>query len=129
MTYVADTHAFLWYLAEDKRLGSSARQIFDSAERGEATIFVPTIVLAESLHILEKKRVKLQFQDIFRKLAAGTNYTTMPLDFEVVSRMAGFAQELELHDRILVASASLLGAVLITKDEAIRKTGYVQTAW
>lgn len=98
MTYVADTHAFLWYLAEDKRLGSSARQIFDSAETGEATVAVPTIVLAESLHILEKKRLQLQFQDILRKLAAGANYTTMPLDFGVVSRMAGFAQELELHE-------------------------------
>jgi PIN domain nuclease of toxin-antitoxin system len=43
--------------------------------------------------------------------------------------MAELSQDLELHDRIIVASANLLGAVLITKDEVIRQAGHVQTAW
>ncbi len=129
MTHVADTHAFLWYLTEDRRLGAAARLIFESAERGETTIVLPTIVLAECLGILEKKRLELRFNDILQKLEIGSNYTALPLDLAVISQMADWAQELELRDRIIVASANLLGAVLITKDEVIRNAGYVQTAW
>ena len=46
MIFVADTHSFLWYLSEDSRLGKKAKSIFELAEKGEATIAVPTIVLA-----------------------------------------------------------------------------------
>ncbi len=55
MIYVTDTHSFLWYLSEDKKLSKTAKSVFDEAEKGNATIVIPTIVLAESLHILDRK--------------------------------------------------------------------------
>jgi PIN domain nuclease of toxin-antitoxin system len=127
--YVADTHAFLWFLAEDKRLSNAARYIFDAAEKGETTIALPTIILAESIRILEKKRLNLQLDNILEKVGKASNYVTLPLDLNVISRMTKLTRLLEIHDRIVVASADLLGAVLITKDEYIHGTGYVQTAW
>jgi len=35
----------------------------------------------------------------------------------------------EMHDRIIVATAKLLNAVLITKDEEIIKSKIVKTIW
>ena len=35
----------------------------------------------------------------------------------------------EPHDRIIVATAKLLNARLITKDKLIKKSGYVKTVW
>jgi len=35
----------------------------------------------------------------------------------------------ELHDRLIVASADLLGAPLLTRDRAITASRYVQTIW
>ena len=129
MTYVTDTHAFLWYLANDLRLSRKARLVFDQAEAGEATIVVPTIVVAECLYVLEKKRLSLKFKDVVRRLEKGWNYTTMPLDLRVIGGLEGLRAVPELHDRIIVASAIYLEAPLITKDEAIRKTGYVEAVW
>ena len=51
MIYVTDTHSFLWYLSEDKRLSKNAKSVFDKAENDSAVIVIPTIVLAESLQI------------------------------------------------------------------------------
>lgn len=59
--YVADTHALLWYLTDDDRLGEQANLIFEETEQGEHLIIVPTIVLVESLDIIEKKRVSYDF--------------------------------------------------------------------
>ncbi len=129
MSYVADTHAFLWHLAEDRRLGPGARAILETAENGGETIFVPTIVLAECLRILEKKRLSLKFQEILQKLEVGSNFTAFPLDLRIVSRMTRLTGLTELHDRIIVASADLLGVALITKDVVIQKSGYVRTVW
>lgn len=60
MIFIADTHSFLWYLSEDSRLGKNAKSKFEHAEKGEAIIAIPTIVLAESLHILEKKKYSIK---------------------------------------------------------------------
>ncbi len=129
MIHVTDTHPFLWYLAGDPRLGNTAKAIFDDAEKGATTIVAPTIILAESLRVLEKKRLTLKFRDVLRKLEVGWNYTVMPLDLRVVTRLPSLPRLTELHDRIIVASADLLGAFLITKDSVIKKAGYVRTVW
>lgn len=55
--YVADTHPLMWFLTGDDRLGKKAKKIFIKADKGETSIVVPTIVLAESLFIAEKNRV------------------------------------------------------------------------
>lgn len=129
MTYVTDTHPFLWHLAADHRLGRNAASAFAGAEDGLATVIVPTIVLAEALRVLEKKRLALRFQEVLEKLEIGWNYTTCPLDLRVISRLPALSSLTELHDRIIVATAALFGTVLITKDEAIRRSGYVPTIW
>jgi predicted nucleic acid-binding protein len=116
-------------LAEDERLGKTAGWVFESAERGMATVVVPTIVLAESIRVIEKKRLTLKLKDIFQQVEVGWNYATWPLDMRVVSRLPALSRLPELHDRIIVATAAVLGAVLITGDEVIRKAGYVQTVW
>ena len=128
MFYVTDTHAFLWYLSQDSKLSKNAKAIFDLAEKGENTIIVPTIVLAESLHILEKERSSIKFQELVRLMEIGSNYTILPLDLTVIKK----AEELklpELHDRIVAASAAVLNVPLITKDKAIIRSGYVKTIW
>ena len=129
MLYVTDTHPFLWYLSEDKRLTKTAKSVFDEAEDGNVIIVIPTIVLAESLHILEKERVAVKFKDIVRKIEIGWNYTTIPLDMRIVKRIEEFTKLPELHDKIIAASADILKAELITKDDEIKKSGYVKTVW
>jgi len=129
MFFIADTHSFLWYLSEDPRIGKKAKSKFELAEKGDATIGVPTIVLAESLHILEKKKYILKFKDIVSRLEIGWNFIPVPLDLNIIKKIEALKKLDDLHDRIIVASAILMGAELISKDENIKKSRYVKVVW
>ncbi len=72
--FVVDTHALLWHLTEDTKLGRKAKEVLDKADRGETTAVIPAIILAEALFILEKKRADLKFKDVLRKIERSLNY-------------------------------------------------------
>jgi len=59
MSYVADTHAFVLYITG--KLPERVDSIFRSAEEGESTVYIPTIVLAECLYLVENKKIDLDF--------------------------------------------------------------------
>jgi len=129
MICVADTRGFLWYLSDNPRLGKRAKSKFDLAEKGEATIAVPTIVLAESLYILEKKKYTIKFKSIMDKIESGWNYLPVPLDTKIIRKIETLKILDDLHDRIIIASALLMGTGLITRDQKIKKSKYVNVIW
>ena len=124
--YVADTHAWVYYLLD--MLPVKANYAFKQAERGEALIYVPTIVLAECVYLVERGRISLRYDELFSKLKVAGNFVVIPLTLEIVEEITRIPLG-ELHDRIIVATARLLGAVLITKDEEIRTSGIIETLW
>ena len=126
MFYVTDTHPFIWYLAG--RLPAKVDRIFESAEKGESIIFVPTVVLAECLHLAENKKIDLNFNELLRKIEICSNFIPISFNFQVV-RLLSEINLNELHDRIIVATTKLLNAKLITKDKEIRESGIVETVW
>jgi len=71
--YIPDTHALLWYLTDDNRLSKDANLIFDETEKGEHLIIVPTIVLVESLDVIEKKRVTYDFDLVLQSIEDNEN--------------------------------------------------------
>jgi PIN domain nuclease of toxin-antitoxin system len=66
---------------------------------------------------------------VLSRLETGWNYTAYPLDMAVVLQLPRLNNLRELHDRIIVATAKALAATLITRDEAIRESGYVTVVW
>ena len=126
LRYVADTHAWIYYLLDI--LPEGADEAFRKAERGEAIIYVPTIALAECIYLVERGRISLDYGELFSKLRIAGNFVDIPLTLEIVEEAARVPLR-ELHDRIIVATAKLLGAVLITKDEEIRASGLIETLW
>lgn len=127
--YISDTHSFLWFLAEDKQLGKKAKEIFLSADKGERAIVIPSIVLMECLYICEKHKVELTFKDIINKFANTLNYPVYSLNMTIVFECQNLRQIPDLHDRIIIATAKILNAKLITKDEKIIESGLVKTIW
>jgi PIN domain nuclease of toxin-antitoxin system len=51
-SYIVDTHALIWYLVDDPRLGEKAREILQSSGN---RLIVPAIVLAEARHSVQKR--------------------------------------------------------------------------
>jgi PIN domain nuclease of toxin-antitoxin system len=59
ITAVADTHAVIWYLYNDKRLSPAASQFFDNAVQQGQQIGVASISLMEIVYLSEKGRIAL----------------------------------------------------------------------
>lgn len=127
--YVTDTHGFVWFLARDGRLGKGAMEVFLKADAGEAQVVVPSIVLMETLYICEKHRVELKFREVLDKVRGALNYPVYPLDLKAVAECQELPKSLSLHDRVIVATAKLLNAKVLTKDGEIINSGLVETIW
>lgn len=124
MKALVDTHALFWVLTQDKKkLTPKALQVISDAEM----LLLPTIVLLELLGLLEKK-LKLHYFDKLLKSLSDSKYVTIPLDITVMRETRLLKDKLELHDRVIVATAKSLNLPIITKDEQITKV-YKKIVW
>ncbi len=83
----------------------------------EGTIIVPTIVLAEIMFIARKGKIKLTFEETLKRIEEYENFIIVPLDTDILTRADKIEVEMEMHDKLIVATALFFGAGLITKDE------------
>ena len=128
MYYVADTHAFLWYLTNDPRLGRKATRVFESADTGEISIIIPAIVLLECIDILDKKKVVFDFEAILSKIVHADNFILSAIDWGLILETNRTKGLKDLHDRVIIATAVLFDAGLISKDRVIKQY-YHKTLW
>ncbi len=128
MNYVTDTHSLVWYFMDDPRLGKKALKSFeDTTEDG--SIIVPAVVIAEILFISRKGRVALSFAETIARIEAMDNFEITPLDLDVLRMASSIEADLEMHDKLIVATALCYDAALITRDEQITKSKTVKTVW
>jgi len=81
------------------------------------------------MDISEKKRIKVNYEEILEKIENSNNFEIYSLDVDVLPVARNITTIPELHDRIVVATAKLLDAKLLTKDENIQKSGIVEIVW
>jgi len=129
MTYVLDTHALIWLMVGDSRLGTTAHDVLSS--RSDQQV-IPAIVLAEISFLFQRRRIQVSFPAALAYLLAAPNTKIFPLDEAVVERLPGV---LNIHDGIIVATALLIrdtlgeDVTIITKDREIVQSGLVKTVW
>jgi predicted nucleic acid-binding protein len=114
---------------EGRKLGLRAREILDAAESGGRAVHVPGMVLAEVLYLYERGRISLSLEQVADHFERFPAYTEFPLSFSVVRTAAEVSDIPELHDRLIAASARLLGVPLITNDPRIQASRFVETVW
>jgi len=129
MNFVTDTHALIWWFTDSPRISSKASEIFEECEKGENIIFVPTIVIAESLSIFEKKRISFNFKNLFKKIDTSENFILIALDYPILKKMVDLKEIPELHDKIIVSTAKYLDLPIITKDKILQKLSSIKTIW
>ena len=125
--HLVDTHALVWYLTEDRKLPRQIVRLLQAAERGERDVIVPTIVLAEGMTIEEKGRSALSKGRILDWVLTHRALVVVDFDLPTVLEMNELSAEMELHDRIIAATARLFGAAVLTRDRVI--TACVDTLW
>lgn len=63
------------------------------------------------------------------KIEALANFQIAPLDLDVLKIAENIDAPLEMHDKLIVATAIRYEAALITRDEQITKSAVVKTIW
>ena len=130
--YVVDTHALIWYLGADSRLGSGAKAAFDEVG---CTLYLPVIALAEACWLVEHNRTNMA--DVGQFLAAidkDERIVVADMDREIVEISNGLRAVGEMHDRQIVATALRLirqgmAVAILTKDADISASGAAPVVW
>jgi len=126
--FVTDTMALVLRI-EKRKLGLKVKAAFDSAEAGNALIYLPGIVLAEILYLSEKKRIQTDLSSVSNYLSQFPNIREYPVDLAVAQSAAQIHDIPELHDRLIAGTARLLQRELLSNDPAIQASTSVRTIW
>jgi len=123
-SFVTDTQALIKFMLGKKMINDKSHHAYKSADKGEATIIIPAIVLMEVLYLFEKNRIDislLQTEDLFKS----QNYQFEPLNFEILKTASKIDDIPEMHDQLIAATARHLGLPLIANDPVIRDSEFV----
>lgn len=129
--YILDTHTFLWYIADDPRLGTTAGALLDDPAN---ELILPAIVLAEACFIVEQGKVDLGLVDLLEAIDSDIRILFVPLDRVIVERTTTLTTIREMHDRQIVATALVLAdqgedVTVLTRDQNITTSGLVKVIW
>lgn len=129
---IADTHAAIWYLFSDPRLGSAASAFIDAAIANGDPIGISAISLAEMVYLIEKDRIPASALTDLNAAIADPKAVLqhVPLDEDVAMTMRHVSRDdvPDLPDRVIAATAQLRGVPVLSRDSRIR-TSTVQTIW
>lgn len=129
---VTDAHALIWYVSgPSRRLGRTARALFGRAARGQATIYVPALVLVEIAEAVRRGAVTADggFTRWMRRLATASHFVTADLTAAVVLEAEALYAIPERGDRLIAATALHLDCPLITRDPAFARIPALRTVW
>jgi PIN domain nuclease of toxin-antitoxin system len=125
-----DTHILLWWVNGDPRLSSMQRQILEQAGEGQP-LWVSDISLWEIATLASLKRIEIliPLRDWLERATAPPLVQRMPISPAVAAEVAALPHDFHRDpaDRIIVASARVLGATLLTQDHRIIEAALVPT--
>jgi PIN domain nuclease of toxin-antitoxin system len=114
-----DTHAALWFLTDDDRMGENAKQhLSDDSNQ----VLLSAAVVWEIA--IKRALGKLVAPKEYLSLLLGADVQPLPISVD----HAEAVEELPAHhgdpfDRMLVAQALLEGAAIVSRDEVLRRYG------
>lgn len=130
MTALLDTHVLIWWLQGDGPLSPAQRRVLGAAD-GDSPLRVSDISLWEvaTLHSLGRIQLTLPLREWLEKAAAPPLVRRHGISPAVAAEVAALPDSFHRDpaDRILVATARVLGATLLTNDRHIVEAGLVST--
>lgn len=130
--YIVDTHALIWYLTGDARLGKAAQRILLAPV---SRLILPMIALAEALFIVEKGKVQISsVADLIADVTADARISIQPLTYDILQESLTLTAIPEMHDRYIVATGLYLQSLgetveILTKDNEIIVSKLIRVVW
>ena len=101
--YVIDTHALIWNLEGNPRLGTNAKAVLADPH---SVLILPIIALAEACWIVESGKTSIaRVVDLLRAVDADARVTVTSLDRSILDLAHGLTSIGEIHDCLIVATA------------------------
>lgn len=85
-------------------------------------------MILELFYTMRKLKLLEEFSKIIKKIEKVKKYEIISLDIVITRKIIQSLDSLEMHDKIIVATASILNIPLVTKDEQMRKL-HKNTIW
>jgi PIN domain nuclease of toxin-antitoxin system len=120
MIYVVDTHIFVWFLDDNKRLRPKHKKILLNQKN---TFIFSAIVLAEIKYLISAKRININFSTVLEYLSDCGNCIIYPVDETVIDNMP---KGLNIHDSLIVATGLIYKnsfakeVFILTEDDDIK---------
>ena len=132
--YILDTHALVWYLEGNSRLGSQAKTTMTAAE---SEMVLPLIALAEAAFLIEKGRIGIpSISNLLADVRNDERIEIQPLTMAIFERSltSEGLRIPELHDRFIVSTGLYLqdlghSVSILTRDEIITGSGILPIIW
>jgi len=123
-----DTHILLWWFSTTPRLSPGQEEVLREASENEP-LWVSDISLWEiaTLNSLGRIKLHLPLREWLEQATAPLLVQRMPITPAVAAEVATLPDSFHRDpaDRIIVASARVLGATLLTQDSRILESGLV----
>ena len=130
MTALLDTHVLIWWLNNSNRLSLAQQEVVASAS-AESPLLVSDISLWEvaTLHSLGRIQLTIPLRAWLDKAVAPPLVRRLGISPAIASELATLPDSFHRDpaDRILVATARVLGATLLTQDRRIVDAALVNT--
>jgi PIN domain nuclease of toxin-antitoxin system len=119
LNLLLDTHAALWFVGADPRLGENARShLRDGANR----VLLSAVVVWEVA--VKRSLGKLTAPDEYLSLMLRGGAQELAVTIEHAAAVEGLPwHHRDPFDRMLVAQASVEGAAIVSREEALRPYG------
>ncbi len=128
---VLDTHAWIWFLDDPRKLSARARKATAQA-MSQAAIYISSISVWEVALLVARGRLELTMdvRDWIAKCESLPFLTFVPVDNAIFLRSVFLPSfHSDPADRIIAATALLKGMPIVTKDQRIRKSPGIETIW
>jgi len=125
-----DTHIFLWWFSEAPRLSPKQKAVLKGASEAEP-VWVSDITLWEIATLISLQRIQLDLplREWLERATASPLVQRQAITPAIAAEVAALPDSFHRDpaDRIIVASARVLGATLLTQDSRITDAGLVPT--
>ena len=125
-----DAHSLYWYLDKDfnEQLSEPAIQLITEAEK-YGIIYVPVIALMEIAYLIERGRINTSFPFLMSNIRESQSYHIVPI-YDILLELAVPLKGMEIHDRLILATAMITNSVLISKDLTMRAGNFdIKVIW
>jgi len=129
---VLDTHVLVWWLADASKLSATAKKIIQ-ADVAKAEVLISAATILEIATLVRQQRLVLttDFDEWLADVRELPELQIVPVTANIAARAGSFGTEVhgDPIDRLIIATALVSKAKLVSADATIRASKTVPTVW